>query len=156
MACTRQSLPTAFWQGLLAALLIVLLPLCAGVTGGLANAGGPPMTVKRGGHFNVVFYGSENVVSAHLISLVLEEAYRKVGADILFWPRESIGAVLYPEKDFFDITKSPSWVGAIYDGKIKMPAGGLVDRTGELERVISTSIHTPLSSGSQGAGPRPG
>jgi hypothetical protein len=94
------------------------------------------VSVKRGGHFHVVFYGSENSVAAHVISLVLEEAYRKVGADLLYWPTDSIGAVLYPEKDFFDITRSPSWVGAIYDGKIKMPAGGLVERTGELERVI--------------------
>jgi len=95
-----------------------------------------PGFVNRGGHFHVVFYGSGNTSAAHLISLILEEAYRKIGADLLYWPRENIGAVLYPEKDFFDITRSPSWVGAIYDGKIKMPAGGLVERTAELERVI--------------------
>jgi len=44
--------------------------------------------------------------------------------------------VLYPEKDFFDSTRSPAWVGAIYDGKINMPVGGVVNRTGELERVL--------------------
>ncbi len=92
--------------------------------------------VNRGGHFNVVFFGPENSTAAHLISLVLEEAYRKVGADLLFWPGGRLGAVLYPRKQFFDITRSPSWVGAIYDGKIKMPAGGVTERTRELERVI--------------------
>jgi len=117
-------------------LLAAVLLLCPGVTDGLARAGESPVAVKRGGHFHVIFYGSENAVAAHVVSLVLEEAYRKVGADLLFWPSDSIGAVLYPEKDFFDITRSPSWVGAIYDGRIKMPAGGLVERTGELERVI--------------------
>jgi len=92
--------------------------------------------VNRGGHFNVVFFGPENSVSAHLISLVLEEAYRKIGADLLYWPDGRLGAVLYPRKEFFDITRSPAWVGAIYDGKIKMPAGGVTERTGALERVI--------------------
>ncbi len=120
--------------GLIALMLTALLPLFAAV--GVSSGAGSPTVVKRGGHFHVVFYGSGNTVAAHLISLVLEEAYRKVGADLLFWPTDSIGAVLYPEKDFFDITRSPSWVGAIYDGQIKMPAGGLVERTGELERVI--------------------
>jgi len=92
--------------------------------------------VNRGGHFNVLFFGPENSTAAHLISLVLEEAYRKVGADFLYWPSERLSAVLYPRKQFFDITRSPSWVGAIYDGKIKMPAGGVTERTKELERVI--------------------
>jgi len=92
--------------------------------------------VDRGGHFKVVFYGPENSTAAHLISLVLEEAYRKVGSDFLYWPEERLGAVLYPRKKFFDITRSPSWVGAIFDGRIKMPAGGVTERTKELERVI--------------------
>jgi len=97
----------------------------------------PPSTaVQRGGHFRVSYFGPENAVAGHLMSLVLEEAYIKVGADLLFWPTERLGAELYSKKDFFDITRSPSWVGAIYDGKIKMPAGGIISRTGELERVL--------------------
>ncbi len=97
----------------------------------------PPATaVERGGHFRVTYFGPENAVAGHLMSLVLEEAYVKVGADLLFWPSDRLGAELYSQKDFFDITRSPSWVGAIYDGKIKMPAGGINERTGELERVL--------------------
>ncbi len=126
---------TAFRRGLLAVLLTAVLQLSP-LAANISSAAGAPAAVNRGGHFHVVFYGPENTTAAHLISLVLEEAYRKVGADLLFWPTGSIGAVLYPKKDFFDITRSPSWVGAIYDGKIKMPAGGVVERTGELERVI--------------------
>ncbi|MFQ5479992.1 MAG: peptidase MA family metallohydrolase [Thermodesulfobacteriota bacterium] len=93
-------------------------------------------SVDRGGHFRVRYFGAENSVAGHLISLVLEEAYVKVGADLLYWPVERLEAELYPEKEFFDITRSPVWVGAIYDGKIKMPAGGLVERTASLERVL--------------------
>lgn len=96
----------------------------------------PSTAVNRGGHFRVVYFGAENSVAGHLISLVLEEAYIKVGADLLYWPTERLGVELYPKKEFFDITRSPSWVGAIYDGKIKMPAGGVVERTRELERVL--------------------
>ncbi|MFQ5428656.1 MAG: peptidase MA family metallohydrolase [Thermodesulfobacteriota bacterium] len=113
--------------------LLTALQLCLAAH---SYGASPSTAVKRGGHFHVVYFGAENSLAGHLISLVLEEAYIKVGADLLYWPTERLGAELYPKKEFFDITRSPSWVGAIYDGKIKMPAGGLVERTGELERVL--------------------
>ncbi len=111
---------------------LVAMQLCPGAI----SWGASSTAVERGGHFRVVYFGAENSLAGHLISLVLEEAYIKIGADLLYWPSEKIGAVLYPEKEFFDITRSPAWVGGIYDGKIKLPAGGVVERTGELERVL--------------------
>ena len=96
----------------------------------------PSMTVKEAQHFLVRFEGSDNAVSGHLIGLLLEEAYYKVGADLAYWPAERIEAFLYSEKTFYDVTKSPSWAGALYDGRIKIPAGGVVERTADLERVV--------------------
>jgi len=73
---------------LLALLLACLMPSMGAAAPQKAGV------VNRGGHFNVVFYGPGNVAAAHLISLVLEEAYRKVGADLLFWPSGRLGVVL--------------------------------------------------------------
>ena len=94
------------------------------------------MERKEGRHFVVKFDGAENPVAGHLIGLLLEEAYYKVGADLGFYPSDILEAVLYSGVRFHDITKSPSWSGAIYDGRIKIPAGGLTEETEALERVI--------------------
>jgi tetratricopeptide (TPR) repeat protein len=91
---------------------------------------------REGSHFIVRFEGGENAEAGHLIGLLLEEAYFKVGADLGYYPEDMIGAVLYSKEQFRDTTRSPSWVGALYDGRIKIPAGGITERTEILEKVI--------------------
>jgi tetratricopeptide (TPR) repeat protein len=91
---------------------------------------------NEGSHFIVGFEGGENAEAGYLIGLLLEEAYFKVGADLGYYPEDMIGAVLYSKEQFRDTTRSPSWVGALYDGRIKIPAGGITERTEVLEKVI--------------------
>jgi tetratricopeptide (TPR) repeat protein len=79
---------------------------------------------REGSHFVVRFEGGVNSVTGNVIAILLEEAYFKVGA------------VLYSMEEFRDTTRSPSWVGALYDGRIKIPAGGITERTDVLEKVI--------------------
>jgi hypothetical protein len=93
-------------------------------------------TSKEGSHFTVRYEGGENDVAGHLISMILEEAYHKVGSDMGFYPEDSITAVLYTFEQFRDVTRAPSWSGAIYDGKIRIPVGGVMERTDLLEKVI--------------------
>lgn len=87
-------------------------------------------------HFNVKYEGGENAVAGHLIKLLLEEAYHKVGADLSFYPDDRIEALLYTREQFRDVTGSPSWAGAIFDGRIKVPAGGVTEKTRLLEQVL--------------------
>ncbi|MFQ5466318.1 MAG: peptidase MA family metallohydrolase [Thermodesulfobacteriota bacterium] len=94
------------------------------------------MTTKRGRHFTIRYEGGENAVAGHLIGLLLEEAYFKVGRDLGYYPDDAVKALLYSAERFRDTTRSPSWAGAIYDGAIKVPAGGLTEKTSALERVI--------------------
>lgn len=94
------------------------------------------MYSKEGGHFNVKYDGGENPVAGQLIGLLLEEAYIKVGADTGFYPSDKIEAVLYSKEQFRDVTRAPAWAGAIYDGRLKLPSGGITDRTELLEKVI--------------------
>jgi len=88
------------------------------------------------GHFLVKFEGEENLATANVIAILLEEAYGKVGADLDYYPDDRIEALLYSKERFMDITRSPSWVGAIYDGRIKIPAGGITEKTALLEKTI--------------------
>jgi len=113
-------------------LLTVLSSFLPLPPGACAAAG----SVKEGRHFLVRFKGPENRDAGHLVGLVLEEAYVKVGADFAYWPEKRVEAVLYSDREFYDITRSPSWVSALYDGRIKLPVKGVRGRVDRLVRVI--------------------
>ncbi len=88
-------------------------------------------------HFTVSFEGSGRSAQAgYLVSLLLEEAYHAVGSNLGYQPPEPVHAVLYPAEQFHDVTRSPSWAGALYNGKIRIPVGGLTEKTDLLARVI--------------------
>jgi len=89
-----------------------------------------------GSHFTVKYEGGENAVTGHVISILLEEAYFKVGTDLGLYPDDRIEAVLMTKETFRDITGTPSWAGALYDGRIKLPVGGITDKTQLLEQVL--------------------
>jgi len=91
---------------------------------------------RRGSRFNVKFEGGENAVSGHVIAILLEEAYQVVGAELSYYPDKPISAVLYSKEGFRDVTRSPAWAGALYDGRIKIPAGGITEKTNKLEAVL--------------------
>jgi hypothetical protein len=44
--------------------------------------------------------------------------------------------VLYSGEQFHDITQAPGWTGGIFDGRIKLPVGGLREKTPLLERTL--------------------
>ncbi|MBI3397656.1 MAG: tetratricopeptide repeat protein [Deltaproteobacteria bacterium] len=91
---------------------------------------------KEGSHFTVKFEGGENSDIGHMISIIMEEAYVKVGSDIGYYPEDRIEAVLYTQQQFADVTRAPGWAGALYDGRIKIPVGGTTNRTNLLEKVL--------------------
>lgn len=94
------------------------------------------MYSKEGSHFIVKFDGGENGVAGHVIAILLEEAQIKVGSDLGYYPADKIEAVLYAKEQFRDVTRSPAWAGALYDGRIKVPAGGLTEKSSMLEKVL--------------------
>jgi len=87
-------------------------------------------------NFFVKYEGLENVETGYLLLMVLEEAYHKVGADIGVYPEKPVTVILYSDLQFSDVTRSPAWAGGLYDGKIRLPSGGISQKTGELIRVV--------------------
>lgn len=53
----------------------------------------------------------------------LHSAYREVGYDLNYYPDRPIIVILYPGEAFRRLEGIPGWAGAIYDGKIRLPAG---------------------------------
>lgn len=70
------------------------------------------------------------------ILTTLEGLYRQLTTDLTSQPPATIAVILYPDQTYFDITRAPSWSGALFDGKIRVPTRGLNSVTPELSAVL--------------------
>lgn len=66
----------------------------------------------------------------------LEQEFRELQISLDYTPREPISVILYTTQQFADITQSPSWAGAINDGKVRVPVQGLSSMTPRLAQVL--------------------
>jgi tetratricopeptide (TPR) repeat protein len=91
-------------------------------------------------HFALKYNGSATPDLAHGILHVLEDDFRDLESQLDFTPPEPIGVILYTEQSFADITRAPSWAGAINDGRIRIPVQGLTSVTSDLARVLKHEL----------------
>ncbi|MGH9428605.1 MAG: peptidase MA family metallohydrolase [Terriglobia bacterium] len=66
----------------------------------------------------------------------LEGLYRQLSVELTSQPPATVAVILYPDQTYFDITRAPSWSGALFDGKIRVPTRGLSSVTPELSAVL--------------------
>ena len=84
----------------------------------------------------------------------LEQHYRELETALDFSPREPITVILYASQQFADVTQAPGWVGALNDGKIRVPVQGLSSMTAELSRVLKHEmVHSFVHRVSEGRCP---
>ena len=78
------------------------------------------------GHFQLSFVdGGQAAGLATAILETLEDAYAELGSELAYYPDVRVPVLLYSHKDFAAVTNSPDWAGAVYDGKIRLPLGGM-------------------------------
>jgi hypothetical protein len=87
--------------------------------------------------FTVMFEGPEQQAIATRVSTALEAAYARVGRTLNTYPADTVTAILYTRQQFRDITRSPSWAAAAYDGRIRIPVMGALKSPGELDRIVT-------------------
>lgn len=87
-------------------------------------------------HFILRYEGGAAPELAEDILNALEADYETLQAALQFTPAQPIPVVLYTGETFQDITRAPAWTSAIYDGRIRMPVGGLTRVTPELDREL--------------------
>jgi len=105
-------------------------------------------------HFALKYNGSATPDLAREILHALEEDFRALESQLDFTPPEQIGVILYTEQSFADITRAPSWAGAINDGRIRIPVQGLISVTPELGRVLKHELtHSFVGQKSHGRAP---
>lgn len=73
---------------------------------------------------------------ADAILATLEKAYAELGAELDYYPDIKVPVLLYTRQAFRLVTDSPDWAGALYDGKIRIPLGGLQRITPELKALL--------------------
>lgn len=107
------------------------------------------------GHFTIRFDGDRDEALAEMLLEPLEEAWDELGAELDVLPRQPITVVLYTKRTFHDTTRAHRRVAGLYDGKIRLPAGGLERVTGPLERVLRHElVHALLHVKGRGRVPR--
>jgi tetratricopeptide (TPR) repeat protein len=102
---------------------------------------------SQGAHFTVLFEGPADEELARRAVELLEAAYWRVGTALYTFPEQVITVVLYTQQQFRDITRSPDWAAAVYDGRIRVPMRGALQRPEELERVLAHEFTHALVRG---------
>jgi tetratricopeptide (TPR) repeat protein len=96
---------------------------------------------RESSHFNLHFEGKQTSESFRRELLAtLESDYNDLVRDLGYSPRNAIVVTLYTEQAFFDVTRAPSWVGAVNDGKLRIPVSGVTSMTSELGRVLTHEL----------------
>jgi tetratricopeptide (TPR) repeat protein len=105
-------------------------------------------------HFSLKYYGGAAPQLAAGILRALESDFQDIESQLDYTPPEQIGVILYTGQDFADITRAPNWVGALNDGRIRIPVQGLSSVTPELARVLKHELtHSFVGQKSHGRAP---
>jgi tetratricopeptide (TPR) repeat protein len=96
---------------------------------------------RESSHFVLHYEGKQTSEAFRgQIMAALESDYDDLARDLGTPPRDNILVTLYTEQAFFDVTRAPSWSGALNDGKLRIPISGLNSMTPELARVLKHEL----------------
>jgi hypothetical protein len=105
-------------------------------------------------HFDLKYSGAATPDLARAILRTLEGHFRALESELDYSPPEPVGVILYTQQSFADITRAPGWVGALNDGRIRVPVQGLSSVTAELSRVLKHELtHSFVSQKTRGRCP---
>jgi tetratricopeptide (TPR) repeat protein len=94
------------------------------------------MKSEVGSNFVISYDGRAHPEMGVQVLEVLEAAYNEIGRDLDFYPQVQIPVLLYTQRDFSELTGSPDWSGGLYDGKIRIPVGGVSGMNAQLRAVL--------------------
>jgi tetratricopeptide (TPR) repeat protein len=105
-------------------------------------------------HFTLRYSGEAQPDLAREIIHALEAHFSAIESELNFAPPDPIGVILYTQQAFADITRAPGWVGALNDGRIRVPVQGLTSLTPDLSRVLKHELtHSFIQQKTHGRAP---
>ena len=91
-------------------------------------------------HFALKYSGAATPQLAREILRYLEDDFADISNQLGYTPPDQIGVILYTNQGFADITRAPAWVGALNDGRLRIPVQGLTNVTPDLARVMKHEL----------------
>lgn len=95
------------------------------------------MRLEVGDFFTISFEGAEDAELAAKALDALNRAYWRICDVFGAHPPKSVPVVLYTGEQFQDITRSPKWAAAAFDGIIRIPMRGAGEKGEDLDRVLA-------------------
>jgi tetratricopeptide (TPR) repeat protein len=87
-------------------------------------------------HFIIQYEGGERNETGRKVIDILEDAYSQIGRELSYYPSKELTVILYSNQQFHYITDGPAWSSGIYDGKIRVPIGGVHGDELQLRQVL--------------------
>ncbi|MGE5172376.1 MAG: peptidase MA family metallohydrolase [Betaproteobacteria bacterium] len=87
-------------------------------------------------HFLIKYEGREKIEAGRIVLRILEDAYGEVGRALSYYPDHEIQVILYSDQQYQEVTDAPGWSGGIFDGKIRIPIGGIEQETTGLRKLL--------------------
>ena len=84
--------------------------------------------VEKSMHFRLEFDGGPSKKDVMEALAVLEVAYDSISNLFDFLPENKMCLVLYQDKEFQGVGPRPDWVGAVFDGKLRVPVNMMAYR----------------------------
>lgn len=91
-------------------------------------------------HFTLRYTGAAEPGLAREVLRALETHFAAIESELNYTPPDPIGVILYTQEAFADITRAPGWVGALNDGRIRVPVQGLTQLTPALSLVLKHEL----------------
>lgn len=87
-------------------------------------------------HFLTKYEGREKIEAGRIVLRILEDAYSEVGRSLSYYPDREIQVILYSGQQFKEVTEAPGWSDGLFDGKIRLPIGGIEKETPALRSLL--------------------
>jgi tetratricopeptide (TPR) repeat protein len=105
-------------------------------------------------HFILHYEGDAMPELAQAVMGALDQDFQTIEATLGYTPPEPITVILYTNRQFFDVTRAPSWADGINDGRIRVPVQGESQMTPQLAMVLKHELtHSFITQMTQGRAP---
>ena len=106
-------------------------------------------------HFNLRHDGELDPELARQVGDYLEARFRDLSDAFRHTPAQPITVLLYPNRQFRDVTQAPDNIVGLYDGKIRVPLGGIRKLDPAAQQVLVHELaHAVIHSKTRGTCPR--
>jgi tetratricopeptide (TPR) repeat protein len=96
-------------------------------------------TEKPVAHFQILYEGSTQRSIGDRVAQVLERERERIGVALNSYPAEAVTVIIYTDREFRELTRSPAWATGHFDGRIRIMVGGEMSAEA-LDRLVAHEL----------------